>query len=280
MKKLNVMVVGAHPDDCDIKCGGTALKFLASGHKVMFLSMTNGCMGHHLDYGTAMAARRYGETQAVARLSGVEYKVMDIPDGSLTADLRYREMLLREIRNYKPDIIITHRPNDYHPDHRNTGVLVMDSSYMVIVPGAAPGSPPLRKQPFIFYMSDDFTFPGPFIPQVAVAIDDVMKKKIAMLHCHVSQVYEWLPWADGNPAEVPPADDEKGRLAWLASWQRKTDEPEAERCRELLKKFYGEKSGAGIKCCESFQLCEYGRQADLKTLRMLFPHSGGPVVSD
>jgi LmbE family N-acetylglucosaminyl deacetylase len=270
MKTLNVMVIGAHPDDCDFKCGGTALKFLAAGHKVMFLSITNGCMGHQADYGTAMAARRYAETQAVARLTGIEYRVMDIPDGALTPDLRSRARLLREIRGYKPDIIITHRPNDYHPDHRNTGVLVMDSSYMVIVPGAAPGTPPLRNQPFIFYMSDNFTFPGPFVPQAAIDIDGVMEQKTAMLNCHVSQDYEWLPWADGYADTVPPAEDEKGRFAWLAAGLKAQDAPEAERCRELLKKWYGAEQGARTKYCESFQLCEYGRQGDEKTLRELF----------
>jgi LmbE family N-acetylglucosaminyl deacetylase len=275
MKKLNIMVIGAHPDDCDFKCGGTALKFLAAGHRVLFLSMTNGCMGHHRDYGAPLAARRYAETQAVARLTGIEYKVMDIRDGSLTADLLYREMLLREIRTYKPDGIITHRPNDYHPDHRNTGVLVMDCSYMVVVPGAAPDSPPLRKQPFILYMSDSFTVPGPFVPHVAVDIDDVAEQKTAMLHCHTSQVYEWLPWADGysdgHSNRVPPAEDETGRLAWLAGSLRTRDAAEAGNCRALLQQRYGAEKGAAVTCCESFQLCEYGRQADVKTLGELFP---------
>jgi LmbE family N-acetylglucosaminyl deacetylase len=270
MKTLNVMVVGAHPDDCDFKCGGTALKFLAAGHKVMFLSMTNGCMGHHLDYGAALAARRYAETQAVARLTGIEYRVMDTPDGTLMPDLRTREALLREIRGYQPDVIITHRPNDYHPDHRNTGVLVMDTSYMMIVPGAAPGTPPLRNQPFIFYMADDFTFPGPFAPQAAVDIDDVMERKTAMLNCHASQVYEWLPWTSGSSDAVPPAGDGKARLAWLAGGLKARDAPAAEKYRELLKKQYGAERGAGIKYCEAFQLCEYGRQGDEKTLRDLF----------
>jgi LmbE family N-acetylglucosaminyl deacetylase len=270
MKTLNVMVVGAHPDDCDFKCGGTALKFLAAGHRVMFLSMTNGCMGHHLDYGAALAARRYAETQAAARLTGIEYRVTDIPDGALMPDLRSRETLLREIRGCEPDIIITHRPADYHPDHRNTGVLVMDSSYMVIVPGAAPGTPPLRNQPFIFYMSDEFTFPCPFVPQVAVDIGGVMEQKTAMLNCHASQVYEWLPWAGAYSDTVPPAGDGKDRLAWLAAGLKARDAPAAESCRELLKKRYGEEQGAGVQYCETFQLCEYGKQANEKTLRELF----------
>jgi LmbE family N-acetylglucosaminyl deacetylase len=128
MKTLNIMAVGAHPDDCDLLCGGTALKFLAAGHRVLFLSMTNGCSGHHVEPGAAMAARRFAETQAAARLSGLAYRVSDIPDGSLTAELRCRDMLMREIRAFKPDMIFTHRPNDYHPDHRAAATLVMDCS--------------------------------------------------------------------------------------------------------------------------------------------------------
>jgi LmbE family N-acetylglucosaminyl deacetylase len=143
MKKLNIMAIGAHPDDCDFCFGGTALKFQTQGCRVMFLSMTNGCAGHYATPGPAMASRRYGETQAVSKLTGIEYRMTDIPDGSLTADLRYRDMLMREIRAFKPDMIFSHRPNDYHPDHRSTGTLVMDCSYLAIVPHIVPDSPPL-----------------------------------------------------------------------------------------------------------------------------------------
>jgi LmbE family N-acetylglucosaminyl deacetylase len=271
MKKLRVMAIGAHPDDCDFRFGGTAIKFKEAGHEVMFLSMTNGCSGHQTTPGAEMSARRFGEIQAVSRLTGIAYKMTDIPDGSLTSDLRTRDLLMREIRAFKPDMIITHRPNDYHPDHRNTGTLVMDCSYLVIVPHVTPDSPPLRQAPYIFHVYDNFTFPAPFVPQIVVSIDDVAAKKAAMLDCHSSQVYEWLPWAGGYLSKVPPASDPKGRLAWLKSYLRERDSGITERCRELLIECRGKEKGSAVRQCEAFQLCEYGRQDDLKKIRGLFP---------
>ena len=160
-KKLNIMAVGAHPDDCDICFGGAALKFKIQGHKVMFLSMTNGCSGHHLTPGPALTSRRYVETQAVAGMTGIEYKMKDIPDASLTADLRNRDLLMREIRAFEPDLLFTHRPNDYHPDHRSAGTLVMDCSYLAMVPHVVPDSPPLKKGHSFFIFTTAFPFHAP-----------------------------------------------------------------------------------------------------------------------
>jgi len=271
MKKLNVMAVGAHPDDCDFSFGGTALKFNAHGHRVMFLSMTNGCSGHHITPGPAMTSRRYNETQEVSKLTGISYKMTDIPDGALTADLRYRDLLMREIRAFEPDLIFTHRPNDYHPDHRNTGILVMDCSYLAIVPHVVPDSRPLRKMPYIFYLFDRFSFPAPFVPDIAVCIDDVMDQKTAMINCHVSQVYEWLPWAGGYEDQVPPEQDPEGRLLWLKKHLLEDGNEIPPKYRELLEKRYGTEKGREILCCEMFQLCEYGARAEKDELEKLFP---------
>ena len=260
MRKLNIMFIGAHPDDCDLKCGATAIMLSEQGHKVLFLSMTDGRMGHHVNPGPVMAVRRKAETQAVAALCGIEYLVLEIPDGALTTELKYRDMLLREIRAFTPDIIITHRPNDYHPDHRNTGILVMDCSYLVIVPGITPDRLPMKKAPYIFYMYDFFTFPGPFKPDIAVNIDSIMDKKTDMLNCHSSQMYEWLPWVGDYSDEVPSAEDNKGRLAWLKTKLEERGEKAANYCRELLIRRYGDEKGSAVKCCEAFQLCEYGSQ--------------------
>ena len=271
MNKLNIMAVGAHPDDCDICFGGTALKFKALGHRVMFLSMTNGCSGHHLTPGPAMASRRYGEIRAVSELTGIEYKMTDIPDGSLTADLRYRDLLIREIRAFEPDLIFTHRPNDYHPDHRSAGTLVMDSSYMVMVPHVVQDSPALRKMPSIFYVSDNFKYPAPFAPDTAVSIDEVMDQKTAILNCHVSQVYEWLPWVGGYAGSVPPEDDPKARFEWLKTFARGMDPKITGKLRETLDRRYGAEKGGKIVSCEAFQLCEYGAQLKPEELEELFP---------
>ena len=271
MKKLNIMGVGAHPDDCDIFFGGTASKFIAQGHRLLFLSMTNGCSGHHLTPGPALTARRFAETQAVSKLTGIEYKMTDIPDGSLTTDLRYRDLLMREIRAFAPDMILTHRPFDYHPDHRSTGTLVMDCSYLVIVPHVLPDSLPLKKAPYIFYVHDHFSAPCPFIPDVVVSVDDVIDLKTAMLNCHQSQMYEFLPWAGDYAGEVPPEHDPEGRIKWLKSFLRVWEPEISGKCRETLDRRYGPEKSGKIVHCEAFQLSEYGAQAGYEELDRLFP---------
>ena len=192
--KLNVIAFGAHQDDCDQMAGGTAAKLAALGHRVRFVSVTNGDAGHQTEGGGALAARRRAEAQEAGRRIGVDYVVLDNHDGELLPTLKPREEIIRQIRLWKADLVLAPRPNDYHPDHRYTGVLVQDAAYMVVVPNVAPDTPALRKNPVFMYFQDDFQRPNPFRPDVAVSIDDVIDKKIDMLDAHVSQMYEWLPW--------------------------------------------------------------------------------------
>src|SRR5260370_21711912 len=125
---VRVIAFGAHPDDCDLKAGGLAAKFAALGHKVKFVSLTNGDAGHQSECGGQLAMRRRAEAQEAARRIGIEYHVLANPDGRLVRTLDVREQVIREIRQWKADIVIGPRPNDYHPDHRYTGVLVQDAS--------------------------------------------------------------------------------------------------------------------------------------------------------
>ena len=148
---LRVIVFGAHPDDCDLEAGGIAIKYVKMGHKVKFVSMTNGDAGHQSMGGGALAKRRMAEAQEAGRRFGVEYTVLDNHDGELMPTLENRLKVIREIRNWKADIVITHPANDYHPDHRYTSLLVQDASFMVIVPNVAPDTPPLQKNPVFFW---------------------------------------------------------------------------------------------------------------------------------
>ncbi len=201
--KLNIIAFGAHPDDCDQRAGGTAAKFAALGHRVRFVSVTNGDAGHQTEGGGALAARRRDEAQEAGRRLGVDYIVLDNHDGELLPTLKPREEIIRQIRLWKADLVLAPRPNDYHPDHRYTGVLVQDAAYMVVVPNITPDTPALRKNPVFMYFQDNFQRPNPFTPDVAVSIDDVIEKKIDALDAHVSQMYEWLPWVGGNLDKVP-----------------------------------------------------------------------------
>jgi len=267
---LRILVVGAHPDDPDINCGGAAVLWAAQGHTVKFLSLTNGDTGHHAIGGIELARRRYAETQASARVAGIaEYQVIDQHCGELEATVANRKNLIRIIREFHPDLLVTNRTNDYHPDHRAAGLLVQDASYIMTVPNMLALTEIVEKTPVICYMYDRFRKPCPFQADVAVDTDGVLERKLDMIDCHVSQVYEWLPFNQGVLGQVPA--DPKGRRAWLPSQYIPRFERVASLCRDKLVDFYGEKRGAAVRSAEAFEVCEYGAQADAAELRRLFP---------
>lgn len=265
LPQVRVIAFGAHPDDCDIRAGGLAAKYAAQGAKVKFVSVTNGDAGHQSQGGGVLAKRRRAEAQEAGRRIGIEYEVLDNHDGELLPTLAVREQIIRKIREWNADIVLSPRPNDYHPDHRYTGVLVQDAAYMVTVPNIVSDTPALRKNPVFLYFYDSFTRPQPFRPDIVVDIDDVYEKKIDMLDAHVSQVYEWLPWHDGLLEQVPkdPAD----RKRWLAE---KTPEKVLPEWLPVLLKRYGT-AASGIKHAEAFEITEYGRQPDQEEVRKLVP---------
>lgn len=262
---INVIVFGAHPDDCDIDAGGTAILLARMGHKVKFVSLTNGDAGHYDKGGGALAKIRIAEAKEAGKRFGVEYTVLDNHDGELMPTLENRLKVIREIRKWNADVVIAPRPNDYHPDHRYTGILVQDAAYMVIVPNVAPDTPPLKKNPVFLYSEDDFKRPNPFNPDIVINIDSVFDQKIYAMAAHESQFFEWLPWTSGNLDKVPKG--EKERLEMLANWRSSAPNKTA---LTTLKKWYGDKSSE-VKHVESFEICEYGKQPTDEELRKLFP---------
>lgn len=264
--KLRVIAFGAHPDDCDIRAAGTAAKFRALGYEVKFVSVTNGDAGHQSMGGGALAKRRRAEAEESGRRLGITYEVLDNHDGELLPTVPVREQIIRRIRQWNADIVLAPRPNDYHPDHRYTGVLVQDAAYMVVVPNVCPDTPPLYKNPVFLYYEDHFQKPAPFRPDVAIDIDDVYDKKVDALDAHVSQVYEWLPWVDHKLEEVPK--DPAERKQWLAKSRGGEPTPAV---RKALEKWYGPERAAKVRHAEAFEVCEYGYQPNDSDLRKLFP---------
>jgi LmbE family N-acetylglucosaminyl deacetylase len=258
---IRVIVIGAHPDDCDLTTGGTAIKFVKMGHKVKFVSMTNGDAGHQSTGGGALAKRRMEEAKEAGRRFGVEYTVMDNHDGELMPTLENRLKVIREIRNWNADIVITHRLNDYHPDHRYTSTLVQDASFMVIVPNVAPDTPPLKKNPV-------FLYPNNSEPDIAIDIDSELQQKIYAVSAHESQFFEWLPWTTGTLDKVPQGKEE--RLKFLS--RRFT--PPNDAVRTCLKKWYDEPRASKIMNAESFQVSQFGRQPSREELLRFFPMLG------
>jgi LmbE family N-acetylglucosaminyl deacetylase len=265
--KIRVIAFGAHPDDCDIRASGTAALFAAAGHAVKFVAITNGEVGHQTMPKAALAQRRLAEAKESARRLGIEYDVLDNHDGELLPTLEVRKEVIRKIRQWNADIVLSPRPNDYHPDHRYTAVLVQDAAYMVVVPHMVPDAPALRKNPVFLYYEDNFQRPNPFRPDIAVAIDDVIDKKLSALDSHVSQFYEWLPWVAGTSAEVPK--DTAERKAWVLKGNRFQEVAPA--VRASLVKWYGAQKGNAAKYYEAFEICEYGTQPDEARIRQLFP---------
>lgn len=265
--KLNIVVIGAHPDDCDIKMGGTAILFAQMGHNVKFISVTNGDAGHFEKGGGALAKIRRNEALEAGKRFGIkEYKVLDNHDAELFPTLNIRHQLIREIRSFNADIVVSHRPVDYHPDHRYTGILVQDSAYLVIVPNAVSDTPPLKTNPVFLYLQDNFKKPYPFQPDIAVDITAVFEKKIKGLDAHKSQFYEWLPWTSGDYEKVP--ESEADRLDFLSKVR---EGKITSNTRESLIKWYGEKKGNSVKYAEAFEICEYGKQPTEEEILALFP---------
>ena len=264
-----ILVVGAHPDDCEFSMGGTAIKFKNMGNVVKFVYATNGDAGHHNMFGEVLAKRRFNEVKDGCEAFGIEYEIMDNHDGLLEASIANRLHLISIIRKFKPDMIFTHRINDYHPDHRNTAQLVQDSSYLVIVPNICKEVTPLNYAPAIFYLCDFFKKPLEFKPDVIISIDDIFNSKVDMLNCHESQVYEWLPWTGGNLDKVPVT--EQGRLAMLHNWVVERDKRVASKYRDMLIERYGLEAGNKVVCAEAFELSEYGQHIEKDKLPDYFP---------
>ena len=198
-----ILVFGAHPDDCELDAAGTAARWAKLGHRVKFISVTNGDIGHHEMAGAILARRRAAEVRRCAEILGIETEVLDIHDGELLPTLENRRTLTRKIREWKADVVISHRPNDYHPDHRYTGILVQDAAFMVIVPSFCPDVPALRKNPVFMYSEDGFKKPNPFAPDLVVPIDSTIGRKVACVDALESQFYEWNPWLFNYLHEVP-----------------------------------------------------------------------------
>src|ERR1044071_4525776 len=268
--KLRIIRLGAHPDDCEIQAGGTAAMWAAQGHKVKFVSVTNGDIGHWREAGGPLANRRRAEVEAAAKMLGIEVEVFDIHDGELLPDLETRKKVTRAIRNWKADLVIGPRPNDYHPDHRYTGIVVQDAAYMVTVPFFCPETPNLTKNPVFMYYPDGFKKPNPFKPDVVVGTDSVIEKRLDALDAMPSQFYEG--GANGSTALVPSdPEKKKARAKAVRDGFAGRFSGQANRFRKELVEWYGEDRGKNFKYAEAFEICEYGKQPDKAELARLFP---------
>ena len=268
---LRIIAFGAHPDDAEFQIGGCAIKWAQLGHKVKLVSITNGDIGHWKMAGGPLAKRRTAESKEAARRMGVESLVLDIHDGEIMPTLTNRKTIARLIREWQADLVFTHRPHDYHPDHRNAGLLIRDAAFMVGVPFYVPDTPAVKRNPVFMYFPDSFTRPYPFQADIAVSIDDVFDKKIHALDALESQVYEGGANGSAQTLIQRKAHDPVARKEILkASWFGRNGRI-ADRFRDSLIKWYGPEQGKAVKTAEAFEICEYGRKPSQSELKKLFP---------
>jgi len=266
---MKLMVIGAHPDDADIRAGGLAARYIEQGGQAMLVSVTNGNAGHHEMEPDALARRRKEEARRAGEVIGAEYVVLDHDDGRLVPTVEIREELIGMIRAFAPDLVLAPRPFDYHPDHRAVGQLVIDASYLLTVPLVRRDVPILPTMPVIAHTHDGYTKPLPFQADVVVAVDEYFEVKARMTACHESQFFEWLRFngriLDQVPAEGPErwpwhVEKMKGRFGFLA-----------DKYREAFVERYGEERGRQVRYGEVFEVCEYGRRPNAELIERLFP---------
>ncbi len=271
--KLRIICFGAHPDDCELQASGVGAMWSRKGHHVKFVSVTNGDIGHWREAGGPLALRRKREVEQADGMLGVYSEVLDIHDGELEPTLENRKKITRLIREWQADIVIAPRPNDYHPDHRYTGVLVQDAAYMVTVPFIVPEVSPLKKNPVFLYYTDRFQKPTPSQPDIAISIDSVIEKKLDALAVMESQFLEG--GANGNEGLIPKTPEERvKRVQAVRNGFDSRDKAQADRFRDKLIEWYGADVGSKVKYAEAFEICEYGRRPDKTELKRLFPFFG------
>lgn len=264
---IRVIVFGAHPDDSDLYAGGTAALFAKMGHKVKFVSLTNGDKGHHTMSSKDLADRRAKEMQESAKILGIVYEHLDNHDGELMPTLENRMKVIKLICDWEADIVITHRPNDYHPDHRYASTIVQDAAYMISVPKMVPDGKALLKTPLFLYMKDSFKKPAPFSPDIVIDITSVTEQKLAAICAHESQVFEWLPWNGGYADQIT---NDRNRDRELIKDHFLWEEMSEDYIMPALK-WYTLEQVNNIKYYEAFEVCEYGREPNEAETRELFP---------
>ncbi len=264
---MKVMVISAHIDDSELLVGGLTAKLTAKGHQVTFVAMADGGMGHHLMSQEETEKRRHQEGLAAAKLLGANYEFMHFPECEIMPTIENRKALVAMIRKYSPDILITHPPCDYHADHKYTSELVADAAFMLQVPKFVPDTPPMRQMPYIFYTVNRMAYMDFLTPAWGIPIDDVMTQKFNALHCHTSQMYEWLPWTIGISDQVP--GDEQARRNFLYNWRSPAYRQIADRYRDLLIQQYGE-SGRQVQFAEILFRSPLGQELKDNTCQTLF----------
>lgn len=262
-----VLVLGAHPDDAEFHAGGFLARHAAAGASIRAVSVTDGRSGHHEIAPPDLVRIRREEAREAGLVIGADFVTWDFPDGGLVADLALRSAIIREIRSFEPDLVLTHRVWDYHPDHRAVGQAVQDASYLVTVPHIAADVPALRRDPVVAFMVDHFTRPMAFQADVLVDVTQELESIVRMLACHASQVFQWLPYHDGLLDTLP--DSESRRIDWLRDWYLRVSTGRKSMLASAME-LHACKDAVAI---EAFEISQYAGPLTSQDRLRLFPNA-------
>ena len=191
---MNILAVGCHPDDLELACFGTLARFVKEGHNVFAVHVCNGNLGHVEIMPPELGAIRNREAEKAAAVIGAEAITLDV--GDLYVDSSDQEVIKKlsaVIRYAKPDLIISHNPDDYMQDHMETSRLALNASFGASVPHYIDKGAPCGLTPF-YYM--DTPAGVNFNPTEYVDITDVIELKLEALSMHESQI-KWMLDHDG-----------------------------------------------------------------------------------
>ena len=265
---LRLLILGAHPDDAEFHAGGLAAAYREGGHIVKMVSVTDGGAGHHRLPPEELVVRRRQEAAAAGAVIGAPYETWNFPDAHLKPTFEVRDRIIREIRTFRPDLVLTHRTNDYHPDHRAVGQAVQAASYLVTVPLVVPDVPFLEKDPVVAYMVDLFRRPYPLQPDVLFDASQYVDTIVRMLACHRSQFFDFLPFNLGVAQAVP--ESEAARLEWLREWFDQLTAERRVRFRSAMESQWGKDRADRVTHLEVYEISEYaGKPEETRRLFML-----------
>jgi LmbE family N-acetylglucosaminyl deacetylase len=192
---MRVLAVGAHPDDLEILCGGTLARYVQEGHEVVMCSATLGDRGSFEHSSEEIARIRLAEARRAAELAGAEHVTLGLSDAEVHAADRDQVLAVVDlVREARPDVIITHSPNDYMSDHNEISTLVFGASFHATLPLLETGKPHHGAVTPIYFM-DNVMGLG-FQPVEYVDVTATMATKVAMLEAHETQL-TWLRDHDG-----------------------------------------------------------------------------------
>lgn len=267
--RCRVLVLGAHPDDAEIFAGGLIVRHCKMGSVVRIISVSDGRCGHHEVPPDQLVEIRREEAKLAGQSVGAEYSTWDYHDGSLQPSLELRASIIREIRKFAPDLVLTHRTNDYHPDHRAVGTAVQDASYLVTVPHVCPDTKSLRRDPVVASMCDLFTRPNRMRADVIMDVAEEFPAISEMVACHQSQVFQWLPYHDDLLDQIPESKD--GRFEWLCSWLA---EIHRARCSHFAPDLmHRGRTAESLSKLEVYEISEYATRLSKDRMQTLFPGS-------